>query len=109
MKRSAPISFFGMSEAKKVDSFSLNLRRESLSSPPPPPAPPVDEEKGMDLFNLQRNFNLLFGLSFSVVMSRDERVSVLRVENDDKLARDGVVWARQVDGTINNGHWHCIF
>lgn len=42
-------------------------------------------------------------------MSRDDRVSVLRVENDDELARDGVVWARQVDDTLNNGQWHCIF
>ena len=30
-KRSTPISFLGMSEAKKVDSFSLNSRREEPS------------------------------------------------------------------------------
>lgn len=33
MKRSAAISFLGMREARKVDSFSLKLRKRPLSSP----------------------------------------------------------------------------
>ena len=42
MKQSARISFLGMREAIKVDSFSLKLATEAFSAPPPtaPPPPP---------------------------------------------------------------------
>lgn len=45
MKRSAAISFLGMREARKVDSFSLKLRKRPLSSPPVSPK----EEPGIAL------------------------------------------------------------
>lgn len=45
MKRSAAISFLGMREAKKVDSFSLKLLNRPLSSPLDSP----NEEPGIAL------------------------------------------------------------
>lgn len=45
MKRSAPVSFLGMREAKKVDSLSLKLPKRPLSSPPVCPK----EEQGIAL------------------------------------------------------------
>ena len=51
MKRSAPISFLGMREARKVDSFSLKSAAQALSAPPPPPPQPTrevsEEEQGI--------------------------------------------------------------
>lgn len=55
MNRSAPISFFGISEAKKVDSFSLNLRKAPLSS-----VEFVEEVKGIALILLLHLFTNRF-------------------------------------------------
>lgn len=70
MKRSAPISFFGMREAKNVDSVSLKLSREPLASPPPPPI----AEQGIALslpMLLLLSLVLLAFLSFLGLMSSE--------------------------------------
>lgn len=71
MKRSAAISFLGMREAKKVDSFSLKLLNRPLSSPLDSP----NEEPGIALTKLLvlvlvlllHSLLVLFGLGFVLI------------------------------------------
>lgn len=98
MKRSAPISFFGMREAKNVDSVSLKLSREPLASPPPPPAPPIAEQ------GIALSIPMLLLLSLGLVALLSFLVLMMSERNDEcSESRDVGKY-----GNWNKTTGHCI-